>query len=73
MWNHFKSLKILLKWKFEINKYLQFESIYKLKIFEIFRGKLKLLNSILFTNFVHLKIFQLANYLALRRDKEKIK
>ena len=42
MWNHFESLKIILKRKFEINKYLQFESIYKLNIFEIFKGKLKL-------------------------------
>ena len=42
MGNLFESLKIILKWKFEINKYLQFESIYKFKIFEIFKGKLKL-------------------------------
>ena len=66
---HFGSLKIILKWKFEINKYLQFEFIYKLKIFEIFKGKLKLenSNSRTFYQFCTLKKFSISELFSIKK------
>ena len=69
MRNHFKSLKIILKRKFEINKYLQFESIYKLKIFEIFKGKLKLeiSNFHTFYQFCTFKKFSISELFSIKK------
>ena len=62
-------LNIILKWKFEINKYLKFDSIYKLKIFEIFKGKLKLviLNFHTFYQFCTFKKISISELFSIKK------
>ena len=75
MWNHFERLKLILKWKFKINKYLQFESIYKLIIFEIFKGKLKLeiSNFHTFYQFRTFKKFSISELFSIKKCYERLK